>query len=142
MKRHFAALLLSTALGANAALAGGMAEPVMEPAAIAEDSAQGSRAGILVPILALVMIGLAMSNDGADPFAASDVRLKTDITRVGTTAGGLPLYTFRYIGHDALFQGVMAQDVLAARPDAVVPLPGGYLGVDYSKLGLRLQRLD
>jgi hypothetical protein len=30
----------------------------------------------------------------------------------------------------------MAQDVLAHTPEAVVALPGGFLAVDYAKLGL------
>jgi hypothetical protein len=45
------------------ALAGGMAEPVMEPTVIEEETTTSSRAGILVPILAILLIGLAISND-------------------------------------------------------------------------------
>lgn len=45
--------------------AGGMVEPIMEEE-IQEQTAAGSRAGILVPILALILIGLAMSNNGDD----------------------------------------------------------------------------
>ncbi|MDH3263156.1 MAG: tail fiber domain-containing protein [Paracoccaceae bacterium] len=144
MKQHLAAALVSTALAANSALAGGMAEPVMEPAVepamIEEDTATGSRAGIIVPILALVMIGLALSQgDDNTAVAPSDARLKTDITRVGTAANGLPLYQFRYVGQSSVYRGVMAQDVLAHRPDAVVTLPGGFLAVDYARLGLELK---
>ena len=54
-------------LVASPAFAGGMAEPIMEPTpapvVIEEEAASSSRAGILVPILAVVLIGLAMSND-------------------------------------------------------------------------------
>jgi hypothetical protein len=49
----------------------------------------------------------------------SDSRLKTDIRQVGTTAHDLPLYTFRYIGDDGHYEGVMAQDVLKVMPEAV-----------------------
>jgi hypothetical protein len=53
------------------------------------------------------------------PEVSSDSRLKTDIRQVGTTAHDLPLYTFRYIGDDGHYEGVMAQDVLKVMPEAV-----------------------
>ncbi|MCX7646567.1 MAG: hypothetical protein N2Z62_14895 [Rhodobacteraceae bacterium] len=62
--RTLAALVLSAVL-INPAFAGGMAEPVMEEE-IETQTAAGSRAGILVPILALILIGLAMSNGDDD----------------------------------------------------------------------------
>ena len=49
----------------------------------------------------------------------SDLRLKTDIREIGTTAHRLPLYTFRYIDAPGLYEGVMAQDVLGVMPEAV-----------------------
>jgi hypothetical protein len=71
----------------------------------------------------------------------SDVRLKTDIERIGTGAHGLPLYTFRYIGEPALYEGVMAQDVLGVMPEAVSVGEDGYYRVDCELLGIRFRRL-
>jgi hypothetical protein len=71
----------------------------------------------------------------------SDVRLKTDIEKVGLAANGLPLYSFRYIGEDAVYRGVMAQDVLEVFPEAVCIMPNGYLAVRYDMLGLAMTRL-
>lgn len=140
MKQLVGAALVSTALAVNPVLAGGMAEPVMEPEVIEEETTARSDAGILVPIFALVMFGLAMSNgNDAAATAPSDARLKTDIARVGTATNGLPLYQFRYVGLGTVYEGVMAQDVLAHTPEAVVTLPGGYLAVDYARLGLELK---
>lgn len=140
MKQLVGAALVSTALAVNPVLAGGMAEPVMEPEVIEEETTTRSDAGILVPIFALVMFGLAMSNgNDAAATAPSDARLKTDIARVGTATNGLPLYQFRYVGLGTVYEGVMAQDVLAHTPEAVVTLPGGYLAVDYARLGLELK---
>lgn len=73
--------------------------------------------------------------------SASDERLKTDIQQVGMTDDGLPIYTFRYKGDDRVWRGVIAQDVLDYRPDAVWTGPGGYLYVDYRKLGLRMEQV-
>jgi hypothetical protein len=70
--------------------------------------------------------------------AISDVRLKTDIERVGTTVYGLPLYHFRYKSGTERFEGVMAQDVLEVMPDAVVVGEDGYYRVRYGQLGIRM----
>ncbi|TXH14467.1 MAG: tail fiber domain-containing protein [Hyphomicrobiaceae bacterium] len=64
----------------------------------------------------------------------SDMRLKTAIRRIGTLANGLATYAFKYIGSAIEQFGVMAQDVLKVRPDAVHTLPSGYLAVDYRKV--------
>ena len=71
----------------------------------------------------------------------SDVRLKTDIRRIGTAAHGLPLYTFRYIGEAGLYEGVMAQDVLGVMPAAVSVAEDGTYRVDYEMLGIPFRRL-
>lgn len=66
----------------------------------------------------------------------SDRRLKTDVVRIGTHADGFGIYRFRYIwGGDAQV-GVLAQEVAAIRPDAVVRGADGFLRVDYKALGI------
>ncbi len=71
----------------------------------------------------------------------SDIRLKTDVERVGTAANGLPLYTFRYVWSDAVYRGVMAQDVLRRFPEAVSITPDGYMAVRYDMIGLEMTRV-
>lgn len=82
----------------------------------------------------------AFAPDG--PPVPSDIRLKEDVTPIGSTVNGLPLYTFRYRGQQALYQGVMAQDVLEVRPDAVVVDADGFYRVDYAKLGIEFRRIQ
>jgi hypothetical protein len=72
----------------------------------------------------------------------SDLRLKEDISRIGTTVHDLPLYTFRYRDREGTYEGVMAQDVLGVRPDAVSVGPEGFYRVNYGKLGIAMRRLD
>lgn len=138
-------LITSTAalsLAATAAGAGGMAEPITEPEVIVEDTA-GTSGDFIVPLLLLVLVAAAVSSGGnGGPVAPSDIRLKTDIRPTGATADGLPIYRFRYTGLPGTYEGVMAQDVLARHPEAVVTLPFGYLGVDYGMLGLEMRRID
>ena len=75
------------------------------------------------------------------PPGPSDVRLKADIVEVGATVFGLPLYQFRYLDDEERFEGVMAQDVLKVRPDAVVSRSDGFYLVDYAKLGIAMKRV-
>jgi hypothetical protein len=72
----------------------------------------------------------------------SDSRLKEDIRQIGETPSGIPLYHFRYRGEEGLYEGVMAQDLLIRRPDAVVVGADGYYRVDYDKLGVEFKKLQ
>jgi hypothetical protein len=65
--------------------------------------------------------------------AASDERLKTDITRLGEHSG-LGVYEFTYINGAGPYIGVMAQEVAEKYPEALGPEREGYLTVDYNKL--------
>lgn len=76
------------------------------------------------------------------PIQPSDIRLKEDIVPAGVAGNGLPLYSFRYRGQQGRYEGVMAQDVLQVRPDAVTSGADGYYRVDYAKLGLKLRRIQ
>ena len=74
----------------------------------------------------------------------SDRRLKTNIFRVGTHPLGVGLYLFNYIaevssvaGHGRQF-GVMADEVEACLPDAVITCKDGFKRVNYAMLGIDL----
>jgi hypothetical protein len=72
----------------------------------------------------------------------SDAALKRDLVRVGELDNGLALYRFRYQWSDQPYVGVIAQEVLAVRPDVVTRGREGYLRVDYERLGVRLETWD
>jgi hypothetical protein len=66
----------------------------------------------------------------------SDVRLKHDIEYVGESSGH-SIYTFRYNAEpSAKYVGVMAQEVMKSRPDAVEMGDDGFMRVDYAKIGV------
>lgn len=75
----------------------------------------------------------SLGSAGLSAAKFSDRRLKRNIKRIGKSVGGLPLYTFRYIWGGPEQIGVMAQDVLKVRPDAVLKI-GGYYAVNYGAL--------
>jgi hypothetical protein len=67
--------------------------------------------------------------------AASDLRLKRNLKRVGTTPrDGLPVYEFEYAWSPKVHVGVLAQDVAKVRPEAVVMHPSGHAMVDYARI--------
>ena len=82
------------------------------------------------------MVGGGMLGGGGN-IAPSDIRLKTDIVPAGER-NGHAWYTYRYVWDDVgtVRGGVMAQEVMATHPEAVITHPLGFLMVDYSKLGL------
>ena len=144
MRNTVIAGVLICGLTAQTAFAGNLVEPMMEPEVVAQETTS-SGGGLLIPILLLVFLAAAASSGGSEPaqqVQLSDARLKTDITKVGMSENGLPLYHFRYIGQSTTYQGVMAQDVLAHTPEAVVNMPGGYYAVNYGMLGLEMTVVD
>ncbi|MGB6768926.1 MAG: tail fiber domain-containing protein, partial [Methyloceanibacter sp.] len=72
----------------------------------------------------------------------SDVRLKHDVTMIGRLDNGIGFYRFIYNGDDKVYVGVMAQEVQAVMPQAVVRGRDGYLRVFYETLGLKFQTYD
>lgn len=65
-------------------------------------------------------------------FSMSDRRVKTGVVKLGELANGLPFYAFRFKSGGPVQFGVMAQEVQAVAPDAVVEI-GGILHVDYAR---------
>jgi len=145
-------LLTSVAAGAlvisgTLAQAGGLADEIEEAPVVtaAEPAPAGSSISptyVVLGVLAALLIATALAEDDEEQSLISDARLKTDITQIGFAENGLPLYSYRYLGDDALFSGVMAQDVLAHTPEAVITMPGGFYAVNYEMLGLRRERLN
>ena len=68
----------------------------------------------------------------------SDVRLKRDIEYVGLE-NGFNTYEFRYIWGTQRYKGVMAQEVMKTKPQAVDKLFGIYR-VDYDELGVEFNK--
>ncbi len=69
----------------------------------------------------------------ASLFALSDERAKDNITEIGKTHDGQPLYSFTYKGDSKPQIGLMAQEVMQRDPSAVAMLPNGLLAVDYGR---------
>ena len=68
----------------------------------------------------------------------SDARLKRDVVLLCRLTNGIGLYRYRYHWSERLYVGVIAQEVAAIVPDAVTRGAGGFLEVDYGRLGLSL----
>lgn len=69
-------------------------------------------------------------------FGLSDRRAKKDVERIGETPDDLGVYRFRYKGESERVPrrvGLMAQDVMKKKPQAVVRRPDGMMMVDYAE---------
>jgi len=75
---------------------------------------------------------LASAIKGIGGLFKSDARLKSNIQQIGTTPGGFPWYRFEMDG--MVQEGVMAQDLLILKPDAVHVGSDGYYLVDYNQV--------
>ena len=72
----------------------------------------------------------------------SDVALKHDIALLGWLDNGLGFYRFSYNGSRTPYVGVIAQEVQAVMPQAIVRGRDGYLRVFYDKLGVKFETYD
>ena len=70
---------------------------------------------------------------------SSDVRLKDNIKKIGQSIDGYNIYKFRYLDSTKEYIGVMAQEVKARKPEAVMKLNNGFYGVDYSQLDVEFR---
>jgi len=103
-------------------------------------TSSGGGSGIIGSILGGGMTGLSfLKNMGGlgglgALFTGSDVRLKEDIKLVGETFDGQPIFSYRYKSGGPKVMGLMAQEVLKHKPEAVARDPeSGMLGVNYDK---------
>lgn len=74
----------------------------------------------------------------------SDIRLKWDITKVGKSPSGIPLYTFRYKDDPEAkkYNGAMAQDLLKLAPDAVLVGEDDYYRVRYDLIDVGFYQIN
>lgn len=89
-------------------------------------------------VMPVIQGGMDIAAAGAA--AGSDERLKENISFTGLIFKGLKVYTWTWkklakqIFDTSHNIGVMAQEVLTERPEAIVHTPSGFMMVDYSKL--------
>lgn len=105
-----------------------------------------SGSAFVAPVVAsFAMQGLAIQpaeagSSAGGSNATSDVRLKREISRIGTHSMGFGIYRFKYLWSDTVYVGALAQEVLEKAPHAVTAGPGNFLAVDYGALGMEMTR--
>jgi hypothetical protein len=85
--------------------------------------------------------GQAVGTVAALGLRYSDHRLKKDIVFVGVDPNtGYKLYEFEYIKgpEGKRYRGVMADEILEVKPEAVITMDSGYYAVDYDALGIEM----
>ena len=81
--------------------------------------------------------GLLSAGGAAATAFGSDVRIKDNIEYVGME-NGFKTYEFNYLGRDNRYRGVMAQEVMLERPDAV-DMQDGFYRVNYDAIGVEFE---
>jgi len=66
MKKIILGLAIAT-LAACAANAGALVDPIVEPVVIVEEATTSSSAGILIPLLLILFLGIALSGGDSSP---------------------------------------------------------------------------
>ena len=74
----------------------------------------------------------SLAGAGVKALAMSDVRLKSNIVKVGNHPIGIGIYEYDIFGQRE--RGVIAQELMQVMPDAVHQHSSGYLMVDYGRL--------
>ena len=102
-------------------------------------------AAFLMPFLAIFSWCVFIYAYGAladPPWWPSDVRLKENINRTGSSKSGIPIYTFNYKNDDKLWSGTMAQDLLdMGMNEAVAVMDSGYYAVNYNMIDVDMTSL-
>lgn len=80
------------------------------------------------PSMGQQLIGAGIAAAGV----LSDERAKRDISEIGSTHDGQPIYRYRYAGDPRMQIGLLAQDVAQTHPEAIGGL-GGLMTVDYGR---------
>ena len=81
----------------------------------------------------------AAQASGWEGFKSSDPNLKDNIIKIGKSIAGHNIYKFNYIGDTQKYIGVMADEVLNIKPEAVVTMPNGFLGVIYDLIDVEFR---
>ena len=81
--------------------------------------------------------GLLSAGGAAATAFGSDARIKDNIEYVGME-NGFKTYEFNYLGRDNRYRGVMAQEVMLERPDAV-DMKDGFYRVNYDAIGVQFE---
>lgn len=108
-----------------------VAPPPIFNAAASQNQAAMDQYGIKSSNVNAANAGL-YSMFGAGQKAFSDRRLKSNIVQVGTHPLGIGVYEYDIFGERQ--RGVMADEVLNVRPEAVIEHPSGYMMVNYGML--------
>lgn len=83
----------------------------------------------------------ATPNPAAAAALLSDLRVKTNVSFVGWSPMGIPIYRFSYISEpNKRYQGTIAQALTRIRPEAVISR-NGLMYVDYSQLDVEMGEL-
>lgn len=131
MKKIIASTSMAAMLVAQSASAQNAGLPIEKLNFVEEETAVSS-GNIVIPLIFIIFALAVATGTGNSPmFYVSDERLKTDIRKVGVTPSGISIYQYKYRGQPHVFEGVLAGELRATHPEAVIRADNGFLAVNY-----------
>jgi len=77
----------------------------------------------------------------ATPIAISSKKAKDNIVKIGESIQGHNIYKFSYKGSPQRYVGVIAEEIQQTKPEAVVTMPSGVLGVNYDLIDVNFKKV-
>ena len=68
-------------------------------------------------------------------------KLKDNIIQIGRSITGHNIYKFNYKGDARRYIGVIAEEVQKIKPEDVVTMPNGFLGVNYNLIDVNFHEV-
>ena len=95
----------------------------------------------MMDLLAIVGTAASIGTSIATAGKGSSKKLKDNIIKIGNSIDGHNIYKFNYKGSPRKYIGVIAEELLDTKPEAVVTMPSGHLGVNYSLIDVQFKEV-
>lgn len=71
----------------------------------------------------------------------SDIRLKENIVKIGSSLLGINIYEWNYINKEGRFRGVIAQELIGTNFENSLSIKDGFYWVDYTNLDVKFEKI-
>ena len=86
-------------------------------------------------------IGTSLAQTATPFILASSKKVKDNIVKIGESIQGYNVYKFSYKGSPRRYVGVIAEEIQQTKPEAVVTMPSGIIGVNYDLIDVNFKEV-
>jgi len=88
-----------------------------------------------------ISIGTSLAQTATPFILASSKKVKDNIVKIGESIQGYNVYKFSYKGSPRRYVGVIAEEIQQTKPEAVVTMPSGIIGVNYDLIDVNFKEV-